>query len=405
MPLVFVHGVATRRTESNKERFDRRVDQRNQFFREITLAGSDGAPYPHDPWNPYWGDLGVKFAWDMASLPRQSAEYESLGFEASNGALEADNRLITKIAKESLEEAVDIIFAGGIEAYNRTDDKLPSEFVAFAARAAEYAQLNPKLDLGDVTNAEFIDLLLGALKDWSPDSSNSLGLAPAAKWGTLGTSEVVSATAAKIKSGLGLIIGVPRNFLSRGALAVCRNSLHNIFAQFIGDVFVYFDDRGTPSRPGEIVQLIAKHINQADQARQDKNDPLIVVGHSMGGVILYDMLTWYREALLPDANVDFLVTVGSQVGLFEEMKRYEANRAHSGCDDGPVGKPKAVGCWLNVFDKTDVLSFLTEPIFGQENVEDLSFSSVTGMLSAHTAYLRRPSFYRRLGKRLGEAAP
>ena len=45
-------------------------------------------------------------------------------------------------------------------------------------------------------------------------------------------------------------------------------------------------------------------------------DKLIAVGHSMGGVILYDLLS-DPDKPLGDLKLDLLVTVGSQVGVFE----------------------------------------------------------------------------------------
>jgi hypothetical protein len=47
-----------------------------------------------------------------------------------------------------------------------------------------------------------------------------------------------------------------------------------------------------------------------------------------------------------------------------------------------------------------VLSFSCGKIFA--GVEDLEFDNVAGLLEAHSAYFKRPSFYQRLRKRLNE---
>ena len=44
----------------------------------------------------------------------------------------------------------------------------------------------------------------------------------------------------------------------------------------------------------------------------------MIVGHSLGGVITYNILTHFA----PEIAVDVFVSVGSQVALFEEMTLY-----------------------------------------------------------------------------------
>ena len=75
---------------------------------------------------------------------------------------------------------------------------------------------------------------------------------------------------------------------------------------FLGDVFTYLDQRGDCSHPGPIVSDVIQTLESAAKA----GSPLVVVAHSMGGEIVYDVLSYYR----PDIRVHKLVTVGSQVG-------------------------------------------------------------------------------------------
>src|SRR3546814_15576814 len=74
---------------------------------------------------------------------------------------------------------------------------------------------------------------------------------------------------------------------------------------------------------------------------------MVVVGHSMGGVILIDMLQDPQGAGLPaDLRVEALFTVGSQPGLFRSVGAL-------GGATGPGGhtpKPACVNAWFNVFD-------------------------------------------------------
>lgn len=122
----------------------------------------------------------------------------------------------------------------------------------------------------------------------------------------------------------------------------------------------------------------------------------MVVAHSMGGNIVYDLLTHFR----PNLVVDSLVTVGSQVGLFEELKLFAASRADiPGPGVDRVPKPPGVQRWVNVVDDCDPLAFRAAPVF--DGVEDYTYPS--GALWAHTAYMAQPHFHRRLADRLGGA--
>jgi hypothetical protein len=120
----------------------------------------------------------------------------------------------------------------------------------------------------------------------------------------------------------------------------------------------------------------------------------------MGGNIIYDILSYFE----PDLRVDILVTVGSQVGLFEEMKIFRLRKADIPDPKDPtkvrMPKPAGLNRWLNVYDLNDVLSFGASEIF--ENAQDYPYSTGGGLILAHTSYFTRPSFHDHLGKRLAE---
>ena len=137
-------------------------------------------------------------------------------------------------------------------------------------------------------------------------------------------------------------------------------------------------------------------LHAASAAKTDGDDKLIVIAHSFGGEIVYDILTKFD----PGLSIDVLITVGSQVGLFEEMKLYLASDDMYPDDAGhaKVPMPSNLKRWLNVFDPNDVLSFLAEPIFA--GVQDFKYDTGFSTLQAHGGYFLRPSFYSRLAARL-----
>ena len=193
-----------------------------------------------------------------------------------------------------------------------------------------------------------------------------------------------------LKDAIDRVTGRLRQVASAPVTALVR-AVRPAIGLFIGDVFAYLDKGDLR---GKIQGSIRTALLKAWTERA-AGEPLILVGHSMGGVILVDMLSDPIDAGLPaDFKVDLLVTVGSQGGLFKAV----------GVLRGPppgtarIAKPVGAKAWLNVFDPIDPLAFTAEPIF--LDVTDLTFDSVTGVASAHTTYFKRPQFYARLRKRL-----
>lgn len=136
-------------------------------------------------------------------------------------------------------------------------------------------------------------------------------------------------------------------------------------------------------------------LDVAGKIKEDTNEPLILVGHSMGGNILYDFLTKFR----PYLEVDLFLTVGSQLAVFEELNLFAVSDQTLPNPGVPkVKKPDKVVHWLNVFDHSDVLGFAASKVF--KNVEDFEFDTGKWLLSAHGGYFDQATFYHRFSKRL-----
>ncbi|BAZ33631.1 hypothetical protein NIES4074_61450 (plasmid) [Cylindrospermum sp. NIES-4074] len=159
---------------------------------------------------------------------------------------------------------------------------------------------------------------------------------------------------------------------------------------------MYLSKRGTQDEPGEIIKEIVATLEEAKDLINTEDDKLIVVAHSMGGNIIYDILTHFR----PDIEVDVLVTVGSQVALFEEMKLFrvsdETITAQS--EVNRVSKPANVHRWINVFDFNDFLGFATESVF--QGVKDFQYRTGNILFAAHNTYFNLPTFHERLAERI-----
>jgi hypothetical protein len=385
MPLVFVHGVANRRTPD----YERGVAARNALFRRY-LYPAFGWDDRVDPFTAYWGGDAAEFRWHHASLPEEDVEafgsaesVEDVLLAQVSGGRDVDtNAPLSSLARHSVEDAVDLLWASTAQEVGEAE--VAQALAALARLASDrMAELesDPALTQA-VDDDEWITALAGRLEEAEPGSADEIDEVEA--FGGSVVWDRLSEAVIRVQGAAGRLSG--------GAAAkLLRADIHRQAALFLGDVFTYLDRRGDRDHPGPIVDEVVQTLASAVKA----GPPLVVVAHSMGGGIVYDVLSYYR----PDIRVQTLVTVGSQVGLFEELCLLQAGK-QSGCPDGPtrVAKLDNVEEWINVFDRNDLLGFAAERIF--EGVKDFDYSTGKGLFAAHSSYFAMPSFYRRLAERV-----
>ena len=400
MPLVFVHGVSNRDTPEYK---DNQL-ARDAFLRELVVPTLGLAAENFRIFNPYWGDQGVTFRWGNASLPESASDIETFGAldpedlrvaadvlaAASPDALDPDALDIVAVAKRSLAEAIEIVWSAALPAVST-----PAQARALAEsykQARLYAASNPKPEwLATAKSGNFVDQLLLDIETRDVAAAPASGVAQA-QWESFGGAGLGD----RLRESLERITSLPGSATSSAVLKLWRKNTHLGAAQFLGDVFQYLNKRGDKEAPGPIVKKVLGEFRIARDARTSRDPKLIVLGHSLGGVISYDILTYFD----PSIQVDVLITVGSQVALFEEMALYRASRPDFVPNPASdrVPRPANVKRWLNVLDPNDVFSFRAEGVF--EGVKDFQYETGYGTMSAHSGYFRRPSFYERLGERL-----
>lgn len=372
MPVVFVHGVTVREGEENR----RLTAVRDGFFAEI-LGVPKGAIF-----NPLWGDHAAKFHWKLRSLPEGSREafgadgstLREMLLDTAEKQAEDDGRILLDIAQRSFADAIDSLWIAGAFAVKPEDGGL------FALKGLEVVADSSRLRAivaESKTDAEFVRALLSEMSEESSQEG-------------FGASEFYDA----LSEGLFRLT----HAISQTPVAAIRPWVNKKVALFLGDVLTYLKTR-KPERGNEIIDIVRNAFYQANKARSAGDPNLIIIGHSMGGNIAYDILSHYAR----DMRCDLLLTVGSQVSLFEELKLFAASD-----DSVPnpstkrVAKPQNVTRWLNVLDRIDILSYAMEPVF--EGVEDFEFVASGSPLSAHGSYFIRPNFYHRLRARLEKVA-
>lgn len=385
MPLVFVHGVATRTGAAYQESVARHRD----LFSQIALRGLAEKPAITFP---YWGGLAADPRWGNASVP--SGDYESFGPEDEvavlvqevAGELADENPLLT-LARRDFPGSIDLLWT------LVPDDDWDSSLGELGAKAIAYAETKPNPPwLADVSNdQQFLTQLQINVDEWEPEDGV---VGPGPEWESFGPGGFWD----RVREGAGRIVGLPGWAASSLVVAATRAKLHATVAVFVGDIFVYLDKRdGENDDVGAIPSVVISALRDARAAVTEKDPYLVVVGHSMGGDILYDVLTHYDTVA-----IDALVTVGSQVPLFEELKLFkQSDDTIPSNTQLRVRRPPNVAHWINVFDKRDLLSFAGGKIF--EDVKDYEYSTGAGLFGAHTSYFDKPSFHRRLNEHLTNA--
>jgi hypothetical protein len=182
-----------------------------------------------------------------------------------------------------------------------------------------------------------------------------------------------------------------------------RPKLNDSVTRFLGDVLFYMTRRGTAAAPGLIPKVLIDELTLAQTNKEARGgEPIVLLTHSMGGQIAYDVVTSFLPAAGSNIKVDFWCATASQVGYFEELNMFLASSTEF---SKATGKPTPLasanlGHWWNVWDRNDIVSFTTRGIFAN-GIDDEEYWSGMSLAAAHGGYLERPSFYRRFAEKLG----
>jgi hypothetical protein len=154
-------------------------------------------------------------------------------------------------------------------------------------------------------------------------------------------------------------------FAKRKATALATNRREGLMAASLpglGDI-LYYQRRGDQVR-----EFVGEQLAGLER-------PVVAVGHSLGGIILVDLLTQEQAPV-----VDRLITVGSQSPLFFAIDALDRLRPGQ-------QTPFPFTPWLNIYNRNDLLSFLATGVFpGVDGITDVEVDAGVPFPESHSAY-------------------
>ena len=173
-----------------------------------------------------------------------------------------------------------------------------------------------------------------------------------------------------------------------------------IINRYFKDLEAYYSANGSMNnneshQTGELIKerlysLLKKH----------KNDEIMLIGHSMGSIIAFDVLS----ILAPDIRINTLITMGSPLGLPVVISKIAGEQKKRGININHVTTPPGiVKKWYNFSDILDKVAFnhklsdyYSENEHGVKPVDLLVVNNyvIDGVRNPHKSfgYLRTPEF-------------
>lgn len=376
MQVVFVHGVSTRDLQDGG--YEKWVEDRKDRLNRLAFGGKAQIV------DPYWGKFGLQER-QLKSMPVAKGRAEPLSMAARSteqpvrrlrSATTPDPLVI--MAKQNFAETVASMSVAAIAdatANKSVDDRHRIE--DFWVGASSYADSNPP-------------------PDWLARVSSTTELMEHLNRAVALEGAIESATGGRRHRGSSGPdwIGFDPNALLVGK---AREMMAGYLAQFLGDALMFFSRR----EQSELVRSeVRNNVVAAAKLAHERREPLVLIGYSMGGGVVHELLTdpasvgIIEQELGRTLEVDLMLSVGTQIGMFAELKQFITP---------PAGKALSVPVrhYWNVFDYNDPLSFLCEPVI--DGAVDLEVSTGANIKDAHGAYFESGLFYSRLHARLRDA--
>jgi pimeloyl-ACP methyl ester carboxylesterase len=177
--------------------------------------------------------------------------------------------------------------------------------------------------------------------------------------------------------GMGAVMAYPFWATVTALAKHMRGNIMQVVTDFLGDALNYI------GRGSEVRWLLHAAVIQACALRP--HEPLVLIGHSMGGIISYEYLIDPNPNFRTRPEEPLLITVGSPVALFAE---YDLFAQH-----GTTARATGGMRWINIYDPDDLLSFPVAGVFPERADGDRSCGSGRPFPASHGAYWQNDTVF------------
>jgi hypothetical protein len=333
-PVLVIHGVANR----SRERFEEQVER---------LAEDAGAEFELLP--VFWGDIAAETLGVDETIPRiGEVVVRSLELRAT-----PDDPLVMTLLAGNLHPARVVVRSADSQGWMVVAD-------AAATEAQQARGITTRAPAAEDIRREIADAWEETT--WLKQVEDEEILAAVGR--AVGQATVDEAVESEVVRGPGLP-GFVRNTLRQldevvGAVVgntagrlnqYMRTRLGPGITEFLGDIFVYQRHRERIHQ--RVREVLRKHAPNLGE----QENPVSVAGHSLGGVIAFDLAV----AGEPQLWTNGLVTFGSQSPFFHVLDPRGDLAAFR--PDQPVPLPPTIPRWTNLWEPLDVLAFIAGKVF------------------------------------------
>lgn len=341
MHIIYIHGVSER---PDSYEFDRTLRLRRQTFASFVTKRLDRGIVSFEAAG--WGDLCPRL--DLGGRGQR------LGQHASNVAFTDPVRWQDFMSREGYLKAAPFLEAGLLRDAT-LDDSTIKEGMDLIDDIAE-ADISVLPPAPAETTSEIV-ARIAATRPSASDGRRAQSL-------DIGSNRVLNALARSLELAVTPFGGRPRDVIAS-----------ELATRWI-DIVWYFG-RGRAEVRARIIQRFA------EITRKQPDEPVVVLGHSLGGFIAHEAITSpaFIERGLADRGPWILFCLGSQLTIFDRIGLMERGVRLSRDLASRVR-------YRNIVDPNDPLGFKVE--IGDEPEIDVPVQSGTNFLSAHGTYLDSP---------------
>ena len=125
-----------------------------------------------------------------------------------------------------------------------------------------------------------------------------------------------------------------------------------ILKHWFADLDMYYQEKDNSLGKITVKELIRKRTLEIIE--KYRKDELLVIGHSMGSIIAYDVMAFDLKKM----KIDTFITIGSPLGLPVVKSKIAAERRLNHIDTGHLSAPSVISRhWYNFSDLEDKVAF------------------------------------------------